>query len=140
MKVYLDSSVVLHRLLEQPGAIRHWREWEWAVTSELMRVEVFRTLDRLRVDGKLNDQGVADTHVLFRKLTAWFEEIPLRSAVLQRASAPLSTRLGTLDAIHLATALIWIENHEEPLTFLTHDMQLATAARACGLEALTGKR
>jgi hypothetical protein len=38
----------------------------------------------------------------------------------------------TLDAIHLATALLWAE-HAGEIVFLTHDRQLATAARACGL-------
>ena len=38
----------------------------------------------------------------------------------------------TLDAIHLATALLW-EEHAGEIVFLTHDGQLANAARACGL-------
>jgi hypothetical protein len=38
----------------------------------------------------------------------------------------------TLDAIHLATALLWDEQAGE-IVFLTLDRQLANAARACGL-------
>jgi len=33
MKVYVDSSVVLRRLLREPGAFRRWTDWEWAVTT-----------------------------------------------------------------------------------------------------------
>jgi hypothetical protein len=35
--------------------------------------------------------------------------------------------------LHLATALEWTAYTGESPTFLTHDRQLATAARACGL-------
>jgi predicted nucleic acid-binding protein len=53
--------------------------------------------------------------------------------VLARASQPLPTPLGTLDAIHLATALHWRESREPDLVFATHDAALALAARSCGL-------
>jgi len=53
--------------------------------------------------------------------------------VLARASQPLPTPLGTLDAIHLATALLWQEKERKDLVMATHDMALGIAARACGL-------
>ena len=46
----------------------------------------------------------------------------------------MPTTLGTLGAIHLATALLWIEQEGEPLKFLTHDVELAIAAKASGLD------
>ncbi len=53
--------------------------------------------------------------------------------ILERAAQPLPTVLGTLDAIHLATALLYQEAVREPLTFATHDAALARAARAHGI-------
>ena len=53
--------------------------------------------------------------------------------VLTRASQPLPTPLGTLDAIHLATALLWQEKERKELVMATHDTALGIAARACGL-------
>ena len=44
------------------------------------------------------------------------------------------TTLEALDAIHLATALIWSETRGDDLLLLTHNRQLAIAARACGFE------
>jgi predicted nucleic acid-binding protein len=41
--------------------------------------------------------------------------------------------LGTLDAIHLATALAWRERADEDLTLATHDRALGAAARASGV-------
>ena len=45
----------------------------------------------------------------------------------------MPTEIGTLDAIHLATALLWKELESENLTMATHDAALAVAAVACGL-------
>ena len=42
--------------------------------------------------------------------------------------------LGTLDAVHLVTALLVAESRHVQLAFLTHDDQLAMGARAMGFE------
>ena len=59
-------------------------------------------------------------------------------AVLRRAADPVPTPLGTLDALHLATALLWRDSQEAApeagLVVLTHDAQLGTAATAMGFE------
>ncbi len=136
MKVYVDSSVVLRWLLQQPGAIQNWGGWELAVTSELTRVETRRSLDRFRLQGKLSGEDAARTLVSFRLATEGFKQIRIQPAILERAASPLSTVLGTLDAIHLATALAWIEESGDTLTFLTHDRELAIAATACELDVL----
>jgi hypothetical protein len=39
-----------------------------------------------------------------------------------------------LDAIHLVSALLWMESSSDELVFVTHDRQQAMAARACGME------
>jgi len=41
--------------------------------------------------------------------------------------------LGTLDAIHLATALLWKERAGKAVAMATHDVALAMAAKATGL-------
>ena len=64
------------------------------------------------------------------------EIVEIGHAVLARASQPLPTALGTLDAIHLATALLWKERAGVELAMATHEAALATAARASGLPVL----
>jgi hypothetical protein len=44
--------------------------------------------------------------------------------------------LGTLDALHLSTALLWSEMRNENLVMATHDRALAMAARASGLQVI----
>ena len=136
-RVYVDSSVVLRRLLQEPDAIPDWSSWSHAVSSELLQVEVLRTLDRLRVERRLDD---SQYEYCLEQLEIWlgsFELVPLNRPLLRRAAAPMPTPLGTLAAIHLATALIWMERKVHDLTLLTHDRQLAVAARACGIEVFT---
>jgi predicted nucleic acid-binding protein len=137
MKAYLDSSVILRSLLRERGAFEDWSHWELTVTSELMRVEVFRAIDRLRVLGRLNEAQLADTTDSLRALIAGVSEITLQTAVLQRAAAPFSSMVSALDAIHIASALLWIEEQADLLVFVTHDAQQAVAARLAGLQVQT---
>ena len=58
---------------------------------------------------------------------------PAFETILGSGGGPLGGALGTLDAIHLVTAMLWSEYNGEDIVFLTHDRQLANAARACGL-------
>jgi hypothetical protein len=53
--------------------------------------------------------------------------------VLARAAQPFPTALGALDAIHLATGLLWREPAGTDIVMAAHDHALATEARACGV-------
>ncbi len=133
MKVYLDSSVVLRWLLGQPDSVHDWARREAGVVSELMEVEVRRCLDRLRLLGTLSPQEIPERLELLRRLLRDCSVCPIQREVLDRASAPFPAVVGTLDAIHLATALLWMEDNDERLVFLTHDRQMALAAQSCGM-------
>jgi hypothetical protein len=58
----------------------------------------------------------------------------LRPAVLTRASEPMPLPVGTLDAIHLATALVWRDRVGPLPQMLTHGAVLGAAARAFGFD------
>jgi predicted nucleic acid-binding protein len=137
MRVYMDTSVVMGRVLGEPGAIDDWSEWEPAISIELIRVELHRVVDRLRLRDRLTNLEFSDLRSSVQKMIRGFEIVPLSRAVLTRAGDPFPTVLGTLDAIHLASALLWTEETGDAITFLTHDLQLAMAAKACGLEVQT---
>jgi predicted nucleic acid-binding protein len=137
VKAYLDSSVVLRRVFDEPGVTRTWSQWEQVMASELLQVEGFRAIDRLRVMNELQDAKVADLMDSFRQHLNGIYAIAIDAAVLRRAAAPFSSVVTTLDAIHIATALLWMEDAAEPLVFVTHDLQQAMAARLAGLEVKT---
>ena len=138
MTAYLDSSVVLRIVLREPGALREWRAVRRGVASALVEVECLRTLDRLRLRHGLADPDVAARREAIFRLLEEAEVVVPTSAVLARAAQPLPTELGTLDAIHLASALAWRDEAGEDLVMATHDAALATAARASGLLVVGG--
>ncbi len=136
MIAYLDSSVLLRIVLGQSNALREWRVVERGVASALVEVECLRTLDRLRLlEGLADDQIASRREAVFRLLEAMEVVEPTRP-VLARAAQPLPTLLGTLDAIHLSTALLWREWAGADLVMATHDAALGTAARASGLRVV----
>jgi predicted nucleic acid-binding protein len=129
MSVYIDSSIVLRRLRREAASVHAWGEWDRAYASVLLRVEIFRTIDRIRLSGRLDDRGVVEMLSDARAMLESIALVPLSDPILERASQSFLTALGTLDALHLATALRLAESGRIELTFLTHDTELATAAR-----------
>jgi predicted nucleic acid-binding protein len=130
--VYLDTSVVLRVLLRQKGAIRSWDRWAEAWSSEILKVEARRVLDRLRLEAVLDDEASASAHETLSRIEQSIGFIGLTPLVLRRAPAAMPTVVKTLDAIHLASALLFKERRGENITFATHDSQQTTAARALG--------
>ena len=136
MIAYVDASVLLRVVLGEPGRLREWREVEPAVSSALAEVEVLRTLDRLRLRGGLTVEEAAERRGAAIRLMQAVNLADVSVLILRRAADPFPTPLGTLDAIHLATALAWREAQHSALVVATHDEQLGIAARACGFELL----
>ena len=64
--------------------------------------------------------------------------VEIDALVLDRAAQPTPTELGTLDAVHLATALLWKELSRLELTVATHHGALGLAAKAHGLSVVGG--
>ena len=134
MTGYIDTSALLRLVLREAGALDELRSYDNLVSSELIAVESCRTIDRLRLQGALT---LEDAVVRLRAVREWLEAIDLvllRPPVLSRASEPLPTPLGTLDAVHLATALIWRDRMSTALVMATHDSALGLAAQAFGFD------
>lgn len=136
MIAYVESSVILRFVMGQAGALRQLRTFEAAGTSALTEVECLRTLDRLRITEGFADLQAAERRAAVYDVLARLAIIDLTRPVLERAGQPLPVSLGTLDALHLASALLWREHMAEPVVLATHDARLGAAARALGLETV----
>ncbi len=136
MIAYVDASVLLRVALGQPDALPEWSRIRRGVASALVMTESLRTLDRLRLRAGLPDADVAERRGIILALIASLELVDVDPVVLDRASQPMPTELGTLDAIHLATALLWKELARADLVMATHDRALALAAKAHGLRVV----
>lgn len=133
MIAYLDSSVLLRVILGQRDALKEWGRVSQGIASALVEVECLRTLDRLRLTESYADEEIAERREAVFRLMESMEVVEITHPVLSRASQPPPTALGTLDAIHLSTALLWKEWAGKVLSMATHDVALAVAAKASGL-------
>lgn len=136
MIAYLDTSALLRLVLREAGGLKELRSCEALVSSELLAVESLRTIDRLRLQGALSLEEAASTRSAIEDWLEAVDLVLLQRPILARASDPFPTPLGTLDAVHLATVLVWRERMKQSLVLATHDAGLALAARAFGVEVL----
>ncbi|NOT07986.1 MAG: type II toxin-antitoxin system VapC family toxin [Gemmatimonadales bacterium] len=136
MIAYLDASVVLRLVLGEPKPLAEWRRIDTAVASALTEVECLRALDRLMRLGAFTGEELAERRTAVYRLLEAVEVVDVGRPVLRRAAEPFPTPLGTLDAIHLSTALAWRDARAASLAMATHDKALATAARSVGLETI----
>jgi predicted nucleic acid-binding protein len=131
VNVYVDSSVILRVVLGEPDRLDIWPAITSPIASELIRVECLRTIDRARLRLGLDDRSVARHRAEVLAVIEGCTLVALDTTVLGRAAEPFPTTLGTLDAIHLASALL-VRDSVEGLVFATHDDELGTAALATG--------
>lgn len=135
MNLYVDTSVLLRVVLGEPGRLAEWGRSERWISSELIRLESLRTIDRARLLAGLPDRDVSLRRAAVLEHLAAFDLVRVGPRVLERAADPFPTSLGSLDAIHLASALLVRERWPD-LVFATHDEELATAATAMGFRVL----
>lgn len=135
MTAYVDASVLLRVVLRERGMLREWRGITRPVASELVRVECLRTIDRARLRLRLDAGDVAMRRAGVLEQLRGFDLVPIDATVLERATEPFPVPLGSLDAIHLASAVLCRAAIPE-LVLATHDLELAEAARAVGFRVL----
>lgn len=128
---YIDASVAIRILLSELGRLDS--SGYKLIASELLHVECMRVLHRHRLTGAIDDSVLGEKVSQLNALIDELDIIPVSRLILAKASHPMPTVLGTLDAIHLATAQLWQERRNEPVTILTHDNQFQAAARALGM-------
>jgi predicted nucleic acid-binding protein len=133
---YLDSSVLLRVIFKEKEAMANFGKIAEAVSSDLLRIECLRTIDRIRIEKKLSEQEYLKRTALFFEAQRGLELIPVSREVLSRASQPFPTMLGTLDAIHLSSCLLYRERVSQDITLCTHDLALHRASSSLGIPTL----
>ena len=133
MITFVDTSVVLRFVLE--GDISLHQAFAATVTacSELLWIESMRVAQRLRLDGALSDQALAEAVSRIVACYASFRVYLLDDEIKQAAAEPFSTVIGTLDALHLACARRCAKHYPgETLLVYSYDKQMNLCARALG--------
>ena len=135
MTTYVDSSVLLRRVLgEQDSLDSEWLRLR-PVSSALIRVECLRAIERYRMMGAIDDETVTLRRQAVLETLAGFEIIEPTGAVLDRAADPFPVYVATLHAIHLATA-VEARYAVPDLDFATHDIKLGGAAMSLGFAVI----
>ena len=131
--VYIDTSALLKRVVSEPQSVAvidalraHVDRGDLVTSSSLAWVELARALRRARTVTPHLDPELALAHAV-----SGVAELPLDDAVLI-AARRVGHLLRTLDALHLASALVIGAD-----TVMTFDSRLATAVAEEGLGVST---
>lgn len=131
--LYVDASCLLRVLFGEAG-VRVPLTRNTAVTSSrLVEVECFRTLDRARLEGYLDDSDTARKNLELTRLLERLHLVPVSDDILALARATFPVAVRALDALHVASAQ-WLVPRVGPIEFWTHDRRQAMAASARGLD------
>jgi len=112
---YLDSSIVLAYLLEKRDDLQILNGTRNVASSRLLWTEVSRTVHRALQTQRLTPNEATRVRHTFQELAKGISQITLGESVLQRADGPYPIVIHALDAIHLASAEIWLRGHDQVL-------------------------
>lgn len=136
---YFDTSVLVKRYIQEQGSVsargllRHHR----LLTSALAPTEAVSAFRRRQTLGELAENHFMAILSRIRVDRAYWELIELSPLVLNQAEEVIiRTRLRTLDALHLASALTFQAASGLRIPFITSDEQQRDAAEELALEVL----
>jgi predicted nucleic acid-binding protein len=130
---FVDTSVVLRFVLEGDISLHQAFAATATACSELLWIESMRVAQRLRLDGALSDQDLAEAVSRISTCYASFRVYLLDDEIKQAAAGPFPTVVGTLDALHLACARRCARHYPgETLLVYSYDRQMNLCARALG--------
>ena len=135
MKLYVESSAVLAWLLEQDSGelvadlLAHA---ELVIASDLTLIECDRVLIRAVALDELDEADADDWQARLNAVATQWTLLGLGDEIMERARRPFPAEpVGTLDAIHLASALIGRKAIPE-LVMLSLDTRVRRAANRLG--------
>jgi hypothetical protein len=137
MNCYVDSSLVLRHLLTEDRGFLLTADYEKVGASELLVIECPRIMERYRLEGLVDDVGYAELRQSFREIVSGMYILAMTSSIKRRAAEPFPTVIGTLEALHVSTAMAWREMAlSEDFALFTYDNQMAICAKALGIAVL----
>ena len=134
MTAYLDSSVLLRHILLGEEPIRHALEFPRVVSSELIEIECRRVLHRCRLAGELTDEALTVARERLDEVLAGIDLLEVSRQIKHRAMAPFPVNVRTLDALHVATALM-VGEDAGGVALFSHDEGMNRCARSLGITA-----
>lgn len=139
MNLYAESSAVLGWLLDEDSAadvLRSLAAAEIIVASDLTLIECDRVILRAAALGELTEAEAADRRAHLTAAASHWQVMRVAPEVVERARQPFPGEpIRTLDAIHLASALV-ARTAIAGLTLLSVDQRVRKAGKKLGLDAI----
>ena len=135
--IYCDTSAFLKLYVKENGSgeARKFARKNRLLSSAILLTECYSALSRKKEMGEIKEDVFMDLAKRLKNDFGRLEVITLKEEVLQRAEdIALHFNVRALDALHIASALIFHENSGLGLSFLTSDKKQANAAKTVGLK------
>ncbi len=136
---YFDTSTLVKRYVRERGSIQArglLRRYKF-LSSSIAPVELLSALTRRHGQRELSDRDYTAILSRIKQDRAFWELVEVNPAVLARAEETvLNLKVRALDAVHLASAMIFKDSTGRPLAFVTSDEQQFAAAQKCDLDVI----
>jgi predicted nucleic acid-binding protein len=137
--LYAESSAVLGWLLDESSAAdvrRSLAAAEIIVASDLTLIECDRVIFRAAALGELTEAEAADRRAHLTAAASHWQVLRIAPEIVERARQPFPGEpIRTLDAIHLASALV-ARTAIAGLTLLSLDDRVRKAGKKLGLDVI----
>lgn len=136
---YFDTSVLAKRYVKEAGssAPRRLLQRFRFLSSAVTPVEVMSALSRRRAAGELTAKDFLAIRARLLKDRAYWELVEVGEHVLRQAEELVQkTDVRTLDALHIASAMIFQAASGLTIPFITSDAKQRDAAQAMALTVI----
>ena len=132
---YVETSALMRALIEGDAKLEaRLAKMKRVVTSTLTFLEAHRTLWWAEREGRADRRLLRTARHKLRELESSWASRPIDDAVLQRGRAAFPVEpIRALDALHVATAVLWHDTVEEVVVF-SYDQRVRDNAEALGME------
>ena len=125
--VYIDTSALIKLVIDEPETDplrEELAQWQNYLASELVVIELFRSVRKFDIQLLEIASNIATGLSLS----------PITRQITALASTIEPVHLRSLEAIHLATALMYSKHLD---AFITYDRRLCEAAKSVGIKVLS---
>ncbi|MGE0643535.1 MAG: type II toxin-antitoxin system VapC family toxin [Nitrospira sp.] len=136
---YFDISVLVKRYVKEAGSLitRRLLRGVQLLSSSIMPVEAMSAFSRRRASGDLTQRDFLAIRSRLHKDQAYWELVEVSETVLLEAEDLVEkTNVRTLDAIHLASAIVFQSETGLMIPFITGDAKQRAAAHMLGFTVI----
>jgi predicted nucleic acid-binding protein len=140
---YFDTSVLVKNYIQETGSarVRELLETYEFVSSAMAPIELHSAVRRRHLQGELSRQNYASILSRVKQDRSFWQLVEPVPPVLTKAEEiVVAYNVRTLDAVHLASAIVIQDSIGAPFPFITADERQLTAARQCNLETIAVTR